>query len=163
MAINIDWARWLRASVFHHLKDTLVADALISESNIHIESGPKKLGAEPYSIELRVDGPEFEGQTANVWRAHLEANGLITVKINDDGNRYLIDTLAGLVSNAMSLRIPVLKLGGLAQDDESHVTCLFQKHGGRERIDVAHFGQVNPTDRIVQATVEAHYHGDLEI
>jgi len=116
-------------------------------------------------FELRLDGPYFTQVSNNYWTCYVEINVLIQEPLtNKDGRQvYQIDANAGKIAAAFT-DIIIKKFGNEVGDDDSVVGCLhvLQDVRDRQRIQINHFGQIEPKVRITQATVEAHYNMEID-
>lgn len=113
-------------------------------------------------FELRVDGPYYTELSKGFWRVYIEINVLIQ-SAQDKIDRFRIYKTAGVVAAAFERIISIFKYGDEVGDDDSLVGCLklLGDKEARERIQISHFGQVEPQTGISQSTVEAHYVGEL--
>lgn len=148
---NLD--RWIYASICQHFTSR------ITSVPVCIEGARNLLADRKQSIEIRCDGPYYTELSKDYWRAYIEVNLLIqSAKVNND--MYAIRRLTGMVVGAFTQCITVYKYGSDAVIDDGSVVDVFIRMDGtsdREKIQVSHFGQVEPTVQLEQATVEAHY------
>jgi len=151
MATNKNWPRWIFASVSKHFdanKDTLP---------LFIEGQYRNTRSEKDFLELRVDGPYFTEFSKGYWRAFIEINVLVQSAM-DDSNFHRIHEDVGIAAAAFST-IHVYKYGNGVDDDGTLLGCLklVADHRGKERIQINHFGQIGPSEGLMQACVEGHY------
>jgi len=149
---NSNWDRWIFASVSQHFEDRR------GTVPMYIEGMHRDTNELEEFIELRIDGPWFTEISKNCWYIYVEINVLCqAVKNNQDFHR--MRKLAGLVSNIFERCIRVYRYGNNPQDDQSVVGSLqrIDDHRGKERIQISHFGQIEPKMKLEQSTVETHY------
>jgi len=158
MPVNQNWNRWIFASISQHF-----VDGVGSELPLYIEAQLRgdMVRTTPDFAELRVDGPYVTEVSKNYWRHYLEVNVLIRTSIGS--NYHQIHTYTGLICSIFT-DISLYKYGNTINDDDSIFGCLglLQDSRGRDRIQVSHYGQIEPDLREVQATVEGHYEVFLE-
>jgi len=143
MAANPNWSRWIYSSLAGHLHDAAGAIPALVEG---VEDRTDAFMQAPERAEIRVNGPIANELSHDYWRLDVFANVVVTVQF---GNPYRIQEIAGLFQAEMDEPVEVKQFGG----DESHVGCL-----SPGKITITHFGQVDPTNRILQATVDCSYH-----
>jgi len=158
MAVNPNWNRWLFASISQHFYDgigTLLPLYIEAQWRGDVER------TTPDFAELRIDGPYITEVSNNYWRHYLEVNVLIHSSIGT--NYHMIHTSTGLICSIFT-DIDLYKYGNTINDDDSIFGCLklLQDSRGRDRIQVSHYGQIEPNLKEVQATVEGHYEVFLE-
>lgn len=105
--------------------------------------------------EFRMDGPRLT-KLHGYWKIWTAINILVktTMESTNFHQKYIV---IGEVVNALNTHIPVYRYGNGPQDDNSFVGCLSVIHDEFNRIQVNHFGQVDKTVRLEQATIEAKY------
>lgn len=122
---------------------------------VFFEETFKKTYNEPLYVELRIDGPYCTPVgTKNEYESYIEVNALLSASF-DEKDTMRIHNLAGVVQTALAKDFCVFKLGPNAWDDKSYFET-FQLIAD-ENIQLSQFGQIDPTNKIYQATVEAHY------
>lgn len=156
MPLDQNLPRWIFASVSKHF------DARRQGIPMFIEGQLRKTRAEEDFIELRVDGPYYTEISKGFWNVYIEINVLVQAA-QDQADYHRIHKLVGVVAAAFTQVISILKLGDNVGDDDSLVACLklLGDKEKRERIQISHFGQVEPETGIFQATVEAHYEAQI--
>ncbi len=109
-------------------------------------------------IELRVDGPNMTELSKGYWYIFTEINVLVQ-SAQDQDNYHRIYASVGIVAAAFEQIIRISRLGSGVDDDQSLVGCIKLQgdKDARERIQISHFGQVEPRTGIFQSTVEGHY------
>jgi len=153
-----NWDRWIFASVSQHFEDRRGTVPL------YIEGMHRETNELEEFIELRIDGPWFTEISRNCWKIFVEINVLCQVVMNNQ-NFHRMRALTGLVSRIFDRCIKVYKFGNNLQDDQSQFCVLQRQDGGkgREKIQISHFGQIEPKLQLEQATVEAHYSVKLSV
>lgn len=151
MSANLNWPRWVFASVSKHFYDR--RQGLI----MFIEGQHRNTRNDKDFIELRMDGPQYTEISKDYWRIYGEVNILVTSAM-DNVNYHRIHENVGIVATAFTM-IPLFKYGAGAQDDQTQWACwnLLQDTGKRQRVDIFHFGQVDVKSEVIQASVEGHY------
>ena len=152
------WPRWIAASINKHF------DARKGSLPLFVEGMHRETRDEKDFLELRQDGPYLTELSKGVWRVYMEVNILIQSAM-DDSNMYRIYQDVGIVVQACT-DIPIYKYGSDPLiDDGSLLGCLkvVADHRGKERIQVNHFGKINPSVPLIQATVEVHYGMKLNV
>lgn len=120
-------------------------------------------------VELRLDGPRATklGTKADDWDVWVALNLLVSVTMDHSGDQSTRDfhrkyKITGIIRDALDTNIPVYRYGdNVGIDDGSYVGCLIPIHDKFNRIQVNHFGQIEKSLRLEQATVECHYHMEL--
>lgn len=149
--------RWSHASVKDFIK------RVFSGMPILVEGEDDRNSDKPFYCELRIDGPIMtEHGTKGEWLGQVQVNILITVK-KDEKYVHILQDKIGLAVKVLNNCIPVKRIGSLETtiDDGSLVTVL--QLDPDTTIDVSNFGQVDPSTRVQQASVEAHYRMQLVI
>lgn len=122
---------------------------------VFFEETFKKTYSEPLYVELRIDGPYCTPVgTRNEYESYIEVNALLSASF-DEKDTMKIHNLAGVVQVALSKDFCVFRKGPNPWDDESY----FETYQllADENIQLSQFGQIDPTNKVYQATVEAHY------
>jgi hypothetical protein len=150
MASNPNWPRWIFASVSKHFHDCRGALAFYIE-------GQERNALTGDLLELRMDGPYQTEINKGYWKLFIEVSMLIQA-IKDAKDYHKVHRYAGQVAAAFT-SIPVYKYGDGVDDDQTVLGCLelVQDIGKRERIQINHFGQIEPSTPIIQSSVEGHY------
>ncbi len=158
MSANLNWPRWVFASVSKHFDDNTPGLDMFIEGQ-HRDTRKKK-----DFIELRVDGPQITEISKNYFRIYGEVNVLVTSAM-DNTNYHRIHESNGIVAAAFTM-IPLFKFGvESVVNDQSHFACwnLLQDTGKRHRVDIFNFGQVDVKSEVVQASVEGHYETFIKV
>lgn len=111
-------------------------------------------------LEFRLDGPRIVELSKDYFRIECEIN-ILAHLIKNDTDFHRIHRVCGIVTAAF-VDIPLYRYG----DDDSLFGCMTRiDNPGYNRdnaLIVAQFGQIDPTQKIEQATVEGHYRCFLE-
>lgn len=127
----------------------------VENAPVFFEEAFKTTYVEPLYIELRIDGPYCTPVgTRNEYEAYIEVNALVTAAF-DEQDTMKIQNLVGVVTVALSKDFCVYKLGPNSWDDKT----FFESYQliSDDNIQVSNFGQIDPTNKIFQTSVEAHY------
>jgi hypothetical protein len=152
---DIRLPQWVFLSAAEYFK------AIVEDDNslkYFVEGEPRTTDKDEQYIEFRLDGPESEEVSRNYWHHDFEINLAITILQNEDLGR--IHRYAGIIVQAMNAEIPIFKYGCVNDlaNDKTFIGCLQLRREFRERaIVTAHFGQVEASLNIMQATVEGHF------
>ena len=159
MILNPNWQRWIFASVGYHLKTevpsvTSIVEGLEERNQTFLETSIR--------AEIRVNGPFLKEQNKE-YRVWTDANVLITAHMEDDAaGRYEIHRIAGLYAEALAKSIEVWNYGDQPgdfedgdPDSQTLIGCLVNRRGRSDMIECHYFGQVESTDRVLQAMVNA--------
>ncbi len=152
IAFSSEWERWAKISIIKHFQ----AISGLAAIQFFVEGFERDTEAQQEYIEIRIDGPNIKEFTKNCWRLFFEVNILIAVQENNE-NAYRGSELTGRVSSLFNECIMVKKYGTGAGDDQTHLSTLIRVNIGNEKIQVSHFGKIQPNTRLIMATVEGHY------
>ena len=149
--------RWIFASICKHFDDCKGDLALFIEGQYRNSGAPPK-----DFIELRVDGPYITELNKNYYKLTLDVNILVQSQM-DDTNYHRIHDDVGKVAS-MFKNINLYKFGTALTDTQEHFGCLnlLQDTQRRDRIQINHFGQIDPKVRLMQASIEGHYETHLQ-
>lgn len=153
-----NWDRWIFASICNHF------DLRRGDYTMYVEGTHRQTSDLKDFFELRVDGPWFTEISKNYWKVYIEVNVLCqSVKDNKDFHR--MRKITGHVSKIFERCINIYKYGNSVQDDSSLLGTMVRvdDHRGKERIQINHFGQIEPRMELEQASVEAHYVMQLSV
>lgn len=159
MGINRNWPRWVYASVVSHFDN-----GKDSTTPLYVTGEHEDIRDDSDLLELRMDGPAFTELSKDYWRVYVEVNILAQAVISDS-DAYIMHRLAGQVAALMDEGITVYKYGAGGGDDSSELGCLktVSDARGRERIQISHFGQIEPATNILQATIEGHFEMHIKL
>lgn len=135
--------RWIWASITRHF------DERREGYPIFFEGYDRTINPQD-SFEVRMDGPMYSAPSIGSEIIDIHINVLIT-SIKDDADAHKIHRIVGIVGAAFTSSISIYKLGDART---TLVGCMILQDPG---IDIIHFGLVQPTNNILQATVEASY------
>lgn len=145
MAFDPNWPRWIWASTSKHFADVFSAEGV----PLFVEGDDRDTESFKDFAEFRLDGPRWVEVSRNYFRLDVPINVLLQSKM-DDSNTHRIYRTIGTTLSAF-IKINVFRFG----DDDTFVGCLKLREGDPVRVN--HFGQIDETVRILQATVEGHY------
>lgn len=168
MPADPNWARYIFASVATYLKAfaddhslPVVIEGLHERTDAYMESADR--------IEVRINGPYTQEISKNYYRVWVDANVLLTSRMESGKNAFSIQRFAGVFQSAMDGPIPLWNYGDQPGDYlDSDITtqkwfgCLSPRSRANDSIKVYHFGQVEKTDHVKQTIVDASYFVFLE-
>lgn len=148
--MNINWERWIFASITKHLSTALEEDGV----NIFIEGQERQSGI-VYQYEVRLDGPIIVPTTKNNYKITLVMSITVQTQMSDDYHQHHRN-----IGKAQGAFTPIVlyKYGDGPDDDSESFGCL--KLGNEVR--TRNFGQAAPGLRVEQAYVECQYETFLE-
>jgi hypothetical protein len=153
-APNPNWTRWVLGSIINHF------DSNKGQNHLYVEGLKRTTNTQSKWAELRLDGPNVLQTSKGVWELYCEVNVLISCQANEL-NMYDYSTLSGYMQSLFQDSISVLKYGNQAGDDMSYVGCLQLQYNKGDKLQVSHFGIVEPKTNLQQGTVEGHYEMSL--
>lgn len=153
MSFQSNLPRWVTASCAQFFK-LRIGD----QANLFLEGQERRTEALSQWLEFRLDGPYVVELSQNYFKVNIEINMLCVAQI-DLTDFYKIHKLAGIALDCF-VAIPIYKYGDGPDDDQSLIDCMIitRSTDQREAIRVSHFGRVNPDQKILQSSVEGHYH-----
>lgn len=156
MAYDLNWPRWVQASVGDHFK--LVATAQSFPALIEgIDERTTEFMESPNWVEIRVNGPFIKELSKDYWYFEVGANILVFSHMGgSQPNAYFGTEMAGYMAQAASQPISVYKYGTGVDDDQSLIGCLTLKKGNQESVKVYHFGEVNTESRLREYGVDVN-------
>lgn len=123
---------------------------------VYFEEEIKTNNQDPFYFELRIDGPYYTPHGSSVdWKAYFEVNCLITLSF-DEKDALKMTKLIGIALAALSDDICVYKYGLESYDNDNEYFGVLQLIT-HDHVQASNFGQINDTEKVYQATVEAHY------
>lgn len=161
MAYDLNWPRWVQASVADHFKLVAIAqgypslvEGIDERTTAFMESTDR--------LEIRVNGPFIKEQSAGYYHFEVSANILIMSHMGGQlPNAYSGVEMAGYMAQAASQPISIYKYGSGVDDDQSLIGCLTLRRGRDESVKVFHFGEVNREDRLRQFGVDVSLEMDI--
>ena len=143
--------RWVTASLAQHLKPLIETDLSLQFFVEGVDREEKNWFRRD-SVVLRVSGPTpyFGGGST---RYRFEAMVMLTDMVSDSANGFLNHDRLGIIANALSGSIPVLKYG----DGNAQVGCLSGDTSTPEFIRVVQFGKMDKDTEVIQGAVMARY------
>lgn len=122
---------------------------------VFFEETVKQNNKETLYVELRIDGPFVRPSgTRDEYEATIEVNALLNEQYNEKDTIRLFK-LGGVVIQALVQDFCIYKLGPEVTDDKTFWET-YQLITD-DQVELSNFGQVDTTNKIYQATVEAHY------
>lgn len=152
--MNHNWSRWINASVAKAVKKACD----LSQIHLYVEGAPSDTDNELDWIELRINGPKWNGGSKGEWSCDVEINLLILSKPNQVNGYRFLDNI-GVAANVLSLPIPVIRLGNRTQDDQVTITCLQLKSRDGEKLKTNQLGRIMATAPMMRATVDGVFYG----
>lgn len=156
MPMNVNWPRWIRASISKHFNDRRQSLPLFIEGQF------RHTREHPLGIELRVDGPYLTEVSHDNWKHDYMINVLVTSVLNKQ-DLYAQDRAFGIVLAAFT-DIMCYRFGNGPDDDGTFLCCLRIIHNDhkKQRTKANNFGQIEPTTELLQASVQASYQTYLD-
>jgi len=148
--INVNWNRWIFASISKHFDANRQGITLYIEGQDHLKDPPEY-------VELRVTGPTYSKLTRNDYRLEIIINLLINV-IKSEKDNHRIFRVSGIFEPVFDKLINIYKFGtGVDDNPLIKIGCLQLN----SEIVVTHYGQLTPDIKLLQSTIEARYKIDL--
>jgi hypothetical protein len=123
---------------------------------MYVEEMTKDENGKQLYLELRIDGPYHAPiGTSRENQLYIEVNVLCVAAYDPEDSLALIK-LTDVATWMLNQDICVYKYGEAAGDDKSYFETL-RLLGSNDAVKVSNFGQIDPVNKIFQATVEAHY------
>ena len=150
MSANPNWDRWLFASFSEHFSSGLKDDA-----TVFIEGQLRRTDTSSSFYEIRVDGPYITCVGPSRYRLWSEVNILCSANLVENNNYHRIRSMAGLVASLFR-NVKIYNFDG---PEPIFIGCavLVQNLRKHERVQISHFGQIEPDVPLLQATVEGHF------
>lgn len=156
MEINVDWYRWIVASIAKHFygyKGTY---------HLYIEGDERDTDELQDFAELRTDGPFITRVCKQLMFLDVEVNLLIQ-SLMDPKDLYAGAKAVGVFARGFTNSINVYKYGNGPNDDDSLLGCLVIRTKRNENtVDIGNFGIIHQDTRITQFTIEGHYRLELK-
>ena len=148
--MNVNWPRWTRASF-----NVAFVNAISTESGLplFIEGTDRRTEKLPAYAELRLSGPSVTELSRGYFQLDLMVDVLVCTKRND-GDIYAHDRSIQSALSAFTTNVSVFQFG---DDPSVLVGCYVLLPRSKESIAITNFGQVDPTVRMFQSTIEATY------
>jgi hypothetical protein len=154
---NENWPRWITASLRMNFKGIIEPTY-----QLFIEGSGYKDETAKARCEFRVDGPHSHQLTSNEWYLEIVVNVLALASL-DVPDKDLIFRICGKVATAFKQTIPIYRYGtdiavdDLDQNNPTIYGCLILKQDAQHPIAINHFGQINPSVRLTQSSIEGNY------
>ena len=153
MATRDKLSLWVYASIVKHFSDA------INDIDVFIEGQIDHIHDTSDWCELRIDGPWLQEVSNNVIIVRSEVNVLIGTVI-DSTNLYKESMNHTKIIPAFT-NVCVYRYGPSddEENDASYVGELILQpvDNVKERIEIARFGQIHPSVRLLQSTIEGHF------
>lgn len=143
--MNLNWPRWIKASIRRHIK------AILGDCTLILEGQPRKENEPLTRYELRIDGPDIDEVSENEFELGIYINLLIMTE-RTNTQLYTHESSIGLAASSLSVSIPILKLGDTVDDDDSLIGCMLRM----TPVTVERFDTLMPQN-VDCSTVEAEY------
>lgn len=108
--------------------------------------------------ELRINGPSYNEFTRGDTKLTCLVNVLLTSYKGDDD--YKIYAMTDIFKNAFD-EICCYKYGSGPDDDQSYFGTLMLEKGNAGKIDIVHFGLIQPESKFRRSFVEAAFYMEL--
>jgi hypothetical protein len=159
------WARWTFASIAYAVKSVDFEPTLVDGLDDRTDAFEEK----PHRAEIRINGPWIQQQQGD-YRVWADVNVLVTSFMGGDAiSRHELSRIAGLYQKRLTEPIQVWNYGDqdgdwTEDDPESQILlgCLVNRSGRNDMTKLFHFGQIDKTNRVRQAIVDARYEMFLE-
>lgn len=141
--------KWITSSIRKQFVDR------VANIPVYFEEQIKTNNKETFYFECRIDGPFLTPiGTKDEFEAIVEVNILINLAF-DEQDTLQMQKLNGVVASALNKSFCVYKYGTELYDTSAFFETL--QLITDDNIDVSYFGQIDPTNKIYQTSVEAHY------
>ena len=153
--MNENWPRWVFASFSKHFADHFAAAGI----PLFVEGDDRDTSLTKDFAEFRMDGPRIRERSRNYFELYVPVNILVTSAMDDANTHRGLRTI-GKALSGFADSISVFKYGANnPPDDRSLLVCMVLLKSPLHAVRENHFGQVDKTVRLQQATVEGHYQG----
>ena len=149
---NPDWGRWIFTSAVTHFNSRRVELPLFVE-------GSDKTGRRRDTdyAEFRLNGPFYKELSKDYWYITIDINVLV-ITLTDPKDAFKCERNIGKVCRMFDDKFSVFKLGDEPQDTKQFLECaIMEMEGLTGGIQTFHYGKVDPTVAVVEASVEATY------
>lgn len=147
--MNPNIGKWVTASITKHFIDVVKTT---NKFEI-IPEGMSVANKESNYCELRITGPIFTELSKNFYKIEVFVNVLINTVIDND-NIYTKEDNCRKILPAFDRCISVYKYGdGGNLDDNTFIDYLNRD----DPVEVLQFGQIDPTIRVMQTTIDSKY------
>lgn len=154
---NVNWARWIHASVAKYLKGIADTNAIASlvegiedRTDEFMEAGDR--------VEIRMNGPFVQEVSKGCFRFWVDINVLAFSNTGEQAkNSYRLDEILGIFQAAMDSVIAVNRYGTGPDDDDTLLGCLFPRSGRNDSIRIFHFGEIDKDTSLRQGMIDARY------
>lgn len=159
-----DWPRYCFASVADYFKE-VATDNNLPVLVDHLDERTEAFMQASDRVEIRITGPVTREMSKGYFVLQLDVSILLVSRYGGNKNAYDIHKYAGVFYEAMNAAIGVYNFGNEPGDYvEGDPPTLVQlgclKLGAG--VEVNHFGQIDPVDKIKMSEVNAKYTMDLQ-
>lgn len=159
---NPNWPRWIKSSIIEHFQVN-VADVLglpFLAEGVHVRDTAFMESED--RAEIRIWGPTTQENSANCWKLEVEINIHITSTIGGNTKDvYTLERNAGKFLEYANTSINIYRFGTGGDDDDTLLGCLSPRTRKNDSVKYIPFGQINPTDTLLQAQVDGKYEMEL--
>lgn len=159
MAIDPNWARWIRASINDHFVNSDRTDPVLGLIPMFFEGQVRSNERSGSEMELRLHGPHIHEVSKNYYKVIVEPSVILQTPENES-DMYAFDRVIGLAAAMFDRCIAVFKYGPDPGDDDSYVFGL-QREDSPETLTP--YGKVNASTRIHEGSVSATYVGYITV
>lgn len=149
---NENWDRWIFATMAFNFNEQFKNDF-----EIFIEGTHRGLPGNTELLEFRMNGPQRRQPSRGYFWLTVQINILIRSYM-DDNDFHKIQRNVGKVVNWLANNHCIFRYGDGVDDDQTLLGTLHHKNRAKsDKVQVNHFGQIDPKFRIEEATVEAEF------
>lgn len=162
--INKNLPRWIRVSAMKYFIDQLTPQypTFCEGMDADTKFGGKSFIEQIARIEVRMDGPQLREFDSNRVRADIEMNFTCTVQRQDGVSIWKLDDLIGAVVASFGSGFQVFKYGDGPDDDGAALGCMQLDVPKHTTQTIHYFGQIEPRQPLMQATVDGHFTGLID-
>ena len=151
-----NWPRWAFASFSKHFATQFAVAPAIP---LYVEGDDRDTARLKDFAEFRMDGPRIREMSKGYYRLYIPVNILVQSTMDSQDTHRIYRTV-GRAVEAFTDTISIFKFGtDPVIDDSTLLVCMTLMKDKLNELKVNHFGQVDTTTRLQQATVEGHYEG----
>lgn len=153
-----NWPRWAFASFSKHFATQFAVAPAI---HLFVEGDDRDTAELKDFAEFRMDGPRIRKLSKGYYRLWVPVNILVQSTMDSEDTHRILRTI-GRAVDSFHPTISIYKYGtDPVIDDSTLLICMKLMDNKTDELRVNHFGQVDTTTRLRQATVEGHYEGFL--
>lgn len=153
---NENWDRWIFSTMSFDFVQQFTNDPDV-DFELFIEGTHRGLPEETELLEFRMNGPQRLQPSRGCFVLTVQINILIRSYM-DDNDFHKMRRNVGKVVNWLAQNHCIFRYGDGPNDDQTLLGELHLKNRNRsDRMQINHFGQIDPKFRIEEATVEAEF------